>query len=554
MVVEIKNQVCDGHMFKWLMASGLAWLERNVEQVNRMNVFPVPDGDTGTNMLLTMQKAYGEIAHMDEAHVGIVGEALARGALMGARGNSGVILSQILSGFTSALRGHEFFDTELMAQACISAVESAYKAVIEPVEGTILTVARETKDAALEAAQQGVNLREALDFMIQAARESLKRTPQLLPILHEAGVLDSGGMGLVTILEGMQRMLNGEEVSFGDTLSKDDLNGHHWEEALVPEDEEGYGYDVQFLMHGENMDVAKIRADIDAMGWSTLVVGDERLIKVHVHVHNPGEPLSYAIGLGVQIDDVVVENMQLQYQGYVENRQKQESGVQKEVDGVAIITVVSGDGLFALFDKELHAARIIAGGQTMNPSTEDFLAAIDSLPNDEIIILPNNKNIIMAAEQAATLARGKKVHVIANRTIQQGIAAMLVYNDMRGVAPFEDIVEAMNEIIAEVVSVDITYATRNAQFDRVTVAEGQIIGLVDGKLVASGDELLAVVQQTLHKAHAEDYELVTLYRGNEVSAQQAQDLVAQLSSTFDNLEFEIVNGGQPLYPYIISIE
>ncbi len=554
MVVEIKQQVCDGHLLKWLMAAGLAWLEHNVEQVNQMNVFPVPDGDTGTNMLLTMRKAYHEIAPMDEAHVGIVSDAIARGALMGARGNSGVILSQILGGFAKRLRGLDVFDADIFAEACDSAVDSAYKAVIEPVEGTILTVTRETRDAVVAAAKNGIELRQVLDIAIDAAQTSLKNTPDLLPILHEAGVVDSGGLGLTFILEGMRRMLEGQEVNIKASRDGLSVNGQHWQEALIPEDEEGYGYDVQFLMRGTNMNVDDIRQKIDAMGWSTLVVGDEQLIKVHVHVHDPGQPLSYAIGLGVDIDDVVVENMQLQYHGYVENRVAREIKPQKQVDGVAVITVASGEGLSVLMENDLNAARVIFGGQTMNPSTEDFLSVIDSLPNDEIIILPNNKNIIMAAEQAATLCHEKKVKVIPSRTIPQGISALFAYTDVRNEGGLDDVVEAMQTALTHIRSIEITTATRAVELDGIAVKEGQAIGLLDGKLTAAGNDLTAVLTRVLQKAHAEDYELVTLYYGGAVSDADADALVEELQESFADLEFEVISGGQPLYPYIISLE
>lgn len=554
MVVEIKRQVCDGHMLKWLVAAGLSWLEHNMGRVNEMNVFPVPDGDTGTNMFHTMERAYKEIAHLDEDHVGIVSQALARGALMGARGNSGTILSQILRGFAEALKGYEVFDAALFARACQSAVASAYKALTDPREGTILTVAREAAEAVVEEAQLHSELKRLLERMIEEAHASLQRTPELLPILKEAGVVDSGGLGLIYILEGMLRMIEGKPVSYnGHSATNGKPHADHWQEALIPEDEDGYGYDVQFLMRGNNMDVERVRADIDAMGWSTVVVGDDSLIKVHVHVHNPGEPLSYAIQMGAELDDIVVENMQAQYHEYVENRIARESGKTKEIEGVAVITVANGDGICALCD-DLHAARIIAGGQTMNPSTEDFLVALESLSNSDVIILPNNSNIILAAKQAADLCREKNVYVLPTKTIPQGISALIAYGDARETGSPQRILEAMGEAAAHVVSIEITYATRNVEMDGVRVSSGQIIGLVDDKLVAAGDDIEQVARAALQRAHAEDYELATIYYGQDVTAEQAETLAEQLASEFTNLELEVVYGGQPLYPYIISIE
>jgi uncharacterized protein len=555
MVVEIKRQICDGHMFKWLIAAGLAWLEHNQKKVNAMNVFPVPDGDTGTNMRLTMQKAYEAIAHHDEAHVGLVSEAVARGALMGARGNSGVILSQLLYGFSEAVRGADLLDLQLFARACERGVEMAYQAVNPPVEGTILTVARESSKVLSEFARTSTDLIDGFDVLLSAARDSLRRTPELLPILQKAGVVDSGGMGLMMILEGMSRLLKSEPVFMNQNGTARYAEQADWQGALVPEDEEGYGYDVQFLIHGQNLNVPKIRADIEAMGWSTLVVGDEKLVKVHVHVHDPGVPLSYAISLGAAIDDIVVENMQMQYEGYVARRSAEESGTEiTHVEGVAVIAVASGLGMNQLLKDDLGVAAVISGGQTMNPSTEDFMAVIDRLPNDEIILLPNNKNIILAAEQAAALARDKQVRVVPSRTIPQGIGALVGYLGVRDHGKLDEIVEAMREALHNIVTCEITTATRAVEINNVAVSEGQFIGLVDGQLQVAADTLQETVMRVLQKARADEYELITLYYGEDVKETEAQSLVEQLQAAFAGQEFTLVYGGQPLYPYLISLE
>lgn len=555
MAVEINQRVCDGHLLKWLIAAGLTWLEYNREKVDRLNVFPVPDGDTGKNMLLTMRRAYEEIARMDEPHVGIVGAAVAEGALMGARGNSGVILSQLWQGFSQPLRGHEVFDGALFARACASAVDVAYRAVVNPVEGTILTVAREAMEAVVKHVHEEVDLRVLLEIMVQAAHESLQRTPDLLPLLKKAGVVDSGGQGLVYILEGMLHFVRSESVLDPSGLliseERDD-----WQAALEPEDDAGYGYDVQFLMHGVDMDVDAVRAAIDAMGWSTLVVGSDRLIKVHVHVHDPGQPISYAIGLGVSIDDVVVENMQEQYYGYVEERVAREQGVEENpmLNEVAVITVASGEGLQQLLRQDLQAACVIAGGQTMNPSTQDFLAAIDALPNTKIVLLPNNRNIIMAAQQAASLARDKDVRVVPSRSLPQGISAMLEYTNISHSGELDAVVDAMNEALDYVTGCEITVATRDAEFDGLYVRQGQHIGLLDGKLVSAADSLKEAVIDLLRQAGAERRERITLYYGEGLKAADARALADWLSVHFPNQEFEVLRGDQPLYPYIISVE
>lgn len=553
MVVDVKNRVCDGHLFKWLTAAGLAWLEHNQDIVNQMNVFPVPDGDTGINMRLTMQRAYDEIARLDEGHVGIVSEYVAKGALKGARGNSGVILSQLLHGFAKELHGHEFIDVHMFVRACERAVNAAYNAVMQPVEGTILTVARQGVESLTKFVKTNDDLYAAFEHLVSVSRSALENTPNLLPVLKKAGVVDSGGQGLVFILEGMARLLRGEPVFMGEAGATK-IKGNGWEEALAPDDEEGYGYDVQFLMHGTNLDVEQVRADINAMGWSTLVVGDPQLIKVHVHVHDPGQPLSYAIRMAEWIDDIVVENMQEQYEQYVEDRHARENPPEVDADGVAVIAVVSGPGLEAMFYNDLQAARVISGGQTMNPSAEHFLSAIDSLPNEEIILLPNNKNIILAAQQAASLARNKRIHVVPTTTIPQGINAMLAYIDTHEDSDLDYIAAAMNDALKQVVTGEITTATRDVSLDQVEVRKGQMIGLLDDVLVVAGDEIGDVVRRLLQKAGADEHELITLYYGEGVNASQAQALIDALSADFSGQQFQSIEGGQPLYPYIISVE
>jgi uncharacterized protein len=555
------RQTCDGHLFKWLVAAGHAWLERNMERVNQLNVFPVPDGDTGTNMHLTMRKAYDEVSKLgDVNHVGQVAQAMSKGALMGARGNSGVILSQILAGFAKGIEDLEQFNAVQMAAACKLSIEYAYKAVVDPVEGTILTVSREGMEALIEEVEreQHAPLRQLLEVLVKSSKESLERTPDLLPVLKDAGVVDSGGTGFVYVLEGMLRFLEGKPVKeFADEAGVT-ANTANWQQALEPEDEEGYGYDVQFLIHGDNLDVAKIRDDINAMGWSTLVVGDPSLVKVHVHVHNPATPLDYAIStLGANIDDIVVENMQLQYQGYVEQRTARESGMVNKVDGIAVVTVVAGPGLHDIFKNDFQASYIIQGGQTMNPSTEDFVAAIDALPNAEIVLLPNNKNIVMAAQQAAKIAQvnmDKAVQVVASRTIPQGIAAMMGYMNAAPDAELDSVAEDMREFMGDVITVEITRATRTVTLDGVDVDAGQVIGIADGKLVRAGDELASVLKDTLKGVIGPACEIVTLYYGEGETANTAAAMLTELEAVFPDIEFEAVAGGQALYPYLISIE
>lgn len=556
------RKICDGHMLKWLVSAGTAWLQQNHHIVNEMNVFPVPDGDTGTNMLLTMQKAYHEILKEEENHAGKVADRMAQGALRGARGNSGTILAMLLRGFANSVSGKEILDAPAFSQALQDASDYAYKTVrkvMEPVEGTILTVSRGMAEELSKEAAKTDDLTELMDAIVTGARTALEKTPDLLPKLKEAGVVDSGGMGLTLVMEGMQRLLDGKEVTKldeGDTSKVVPPKEEHneWERAIKPDDEKGYGYDVQFLMCGENMDVEKVRQDISAMGWSPLVDGDARMIKVHVHVYNPGKPLSYAINSGTEIDDIVVENMQLQYQEYVTQRNRREtlSGL-KVVEGIGVITVGRGEGINKLFN-EYHAASIIAGGQTMNPSIDDFMKAIDSLPNDEIILLPNNKNILMTAEQATSIAKDKTVRVVPTTTIPQGIIALLAYGDLNGKFSIDEVVKGMSEAVSHVISGEITRATRTVKFNGLDVEAGQLIGLVDGNLVSTGTDIPEVAQKLLATTDLDDFELVTLYYGEGIEMTEAKSLQDHLAEVYEDLEFEVVHGGQPLYPYIFSIE
>lgn len=553
---QVTQKICDGELLKWLFASGFAWLEHNQDHVNALNVFPVPDGDTGTNMRLTMQKAYDAIAHVDDKRVSHIASQFARGALLGARGNSGVILSQLLRGFADGLGDAADLDVPLFAQAAQRAVETAYAAVIDPVEGTMLTVAREAPEALTRFAESNDDLCAALDTVIDAARDSLDRTPDLLPVLKEAGVHDSGGQGLLYILEGMSRSVSGLPVK----ISDDHASNRHANGSVAPtNDDESYGYDVQFLMYGSDMHVESIRHDLDAMGWSTLVVGDSDLIKVHIHVHDPGEPLSYAVSHCDALDDVVVENMQRQYEQIHGPRDGDQQVLKvQQIEGVGVIAVASGPGLQHVF-YESQAAHVISGGQTMNPSTEDFLKAIHALDNRTVVLLPNNKNIVLAAEQAAreaTQSGDRIVKVVPTTTVPQGISAMLAYLDVHtgSADSLSDVVEMMHEAMTLVVSGEITTATRDAHLNHIDVEMGKIIGLVNGKLVVSADDLSTAVKSLLEHADIHDHELVTLYYGTDVTEEEAESLLKTLEAAYTSNRFHLIDGGQPLYPYLVSLE
>ncbi len=569
----------DGAEFRDLLSAGLNWLDAHHDIVNALNVFPVPDGDTGTNMLLTMKSALHEITAANANTVGEVARAAAHGALMGARGNSGVILSQILRGVARSLDDQPTITGQRFAAALSEGSRIAYKGVNRPVEGTILTVVREAAAAAELAAQSNADLRFVMAETVRAADESVANTPKLLPVLAQANKVDSGGKGLFFILEGMVRALQGE------TTQAPALPGARPEAlAIAPapaRPSKGrrelpslvHGFDVQFLVEGKNLDVDTIRSQITAIGDCPLVEGDRTLVKVHVHVPNPGVPLAYAVGLGF-VTDVVVENMDDMHipemrPGYDPVPPRFETaatttaavpaadagipadvGALAAIDGPGVIVVAPGKGLADVF-RSLGAHVIVSGGQTMNPSTQDLYQAIAKLPTEQVIILPNNGNILMAAQQALALATGKSVAVVPSKSVPQGISALLALNPNVDLARN---VHAMTAAMGSVQTGEVTIAVQDARFDGIEVHSGDVIGLLNDELTAKGPDSAAVVKTLLAQMGAADREVITLYYGQSVTAQAADALLAELSGLFPGQEIEIVSGGQPFYHYIISAE
>jgi len=534
---------CDGRGLKRLIGAGLAWLERHQAAINSLNVYPVPDGDTGTNMLLTMQSAYQEIQESPEEEVSIIAQKVAHGALMGARGNSGVILSQIFRGFAHSLQGIEAFDTVQFAAALREAAIMAYKGVIKPVEGTMLTVAREASEVAVNAAAASDDLTFVLERVTREASESVARTPTLLHVLAEAGVVDAGGQGLYVILEGMLRFARGERLTVDVSLTEGmDLHTLHLEA------EEGYGYDIQYIIHGEGLNVEEIRATIDSMGDCALVVGDTRAVKVHVHCPDPGTPINYGVSLG-SISRVIVENMQEQYQEFVLSKAQQPVPRAEELVGIGTVVVAPGPGLSTVFES-LGASVVVSGGQTMNPSTEQLLKAVESTPADEVIILPNNKNIVMAAEQAKSLSE-KSVEVVPTITVPQGISALLALNYQADLATN---IRTMTEAAGAIETVEITRAVRSVCIDGMEVEEGEVIGLINGKLRAKGSHPGEVAMEALGLMQVEDLEIISVYYGESITQDEAQQLADEIENRYPEQEVEVVDGGQPHYHYILSAE
>jgi DAK2 domain fusion protein YloV len=534
---------CDGQGFKRLIEAGLAWLEQHRAAVNALNVFPVPDGDTGTNMLLTLQAAYEEVATSPDHSISEIAQAAAYGALMGARGNSGVILSQILRGFAHGVEGCQAFDAECFASALRAASDTAYKGVIQPVEGTILTVIRESAEAAerMVSESQPEDLQQVLAYVVHEAAASVARTPMLLRVLREAGVVDAGGQGLYLILEGMLRYVRGETVKYDGALEAEVSLLHV--EALVGE----YGYDVQFIIHGEGLNIDEIRTSISGMGDSVLVVGDAKAINVHIHTPEPGTPINYGVGVGT-LSRIIVENMQDQYQEFVLGQPRPTPAVE-EISDIASVAVASGEGLARVFES-LGVSTVVRGGQTMNPSTEDLLKAVEVASVDNVILLPNNSNVIMAAEQAKALST-KNVVVVPTKTMPQGISAMLAFNYQ---ADLEANARAMARAAGDVETLEITTATRDVEIEGVAVQKGQIIGLLNDRLRATGESPEEVILSMLSEFKLENFEIITVYWGQDVTQNEAEELVARIEDLNADLDVELVIGGQPHYFYILSLE
>lgn len=535
----------DGLQLKDMFTAGCKWLKVHIAQVNALNVFPVPDGDTGTNMFLTLEAALNKINTYGGASAGDVAALASQGALMGARGNSGVILSQILSGFSEALADKGSFNTTEFAHALQMASSRAYKAVIEPVEGTILTVIKETARRSEQAAPTRPQPEDFLADILETARQTLAATPDLLPILKEAGVVDSGGQGLVYILEGMERALTNQPIDI--ELSEPARSpgaSPHFAPALQSTAPGGYGYDVQFLIRGQNLDIDSVRETIIRMGECPLVVGDKETIKVHVHVPDPGVPISYGVTQGILMD-VVVENMEEQSREFF-GRKPLTAGAPADI---AVVCVAPGEGLVEVF-KSLGAGAVINGGQTMNPSTQDFLAAINHLHANSILILPNNSNIILTAQQASSMTE-KEVYVVPAKTIPQGINAMLAFNVG---APLETNNRQMHHAITQVQTIEITQAVRDTTINGVQVKNGDVIGLLNDVLVATGQDATQVCLDVMAQTAIDDAEIVTIYYGQDIDQAAAEALADAISGTHAHLEIETINGGQPHYYYIISLE
>lgn len=553
--------VFDGQDLKKTILAGAAWLEEHREEINALNVFPVPDGDTGSNMSATMKSAIRNLENSKETSAGIIAAKVAHDALLGARGNSGVILSQTLRGLAQGLDKKATFTAPDLAVAFEEAQRLAYRAVIKPVEGTILTVVREAAVAARISAERGDDIGGLMREVVNATRQAVAHTPELLPMLKQAGVVDAGGQGFSTLLEGMWRYIRGESDS--PELNSSAANSSKLPTGILekPEThskkgrisvEEEFGYEVVFLLHGDNLDVEGIRQTIiDMGGVSTVVAGDEKMLKVHTHTPTPGKILDYGVSLGSLLD-INIENLQEQSLTYEAaskaEHAEDEEDAQPQLE-VATIAVVSGSGFEQVF-QSLGVNAIVSGGQTMNPSTEELLNAVESVPSNRVIILPNNKNVILSAQQVPGLTQ-KEVYVVPSKTMPQGLAALASFN-------FDDDFDAncktMATAIQQIDTAEITKAVRTVELGDIQVREGDFIGVLNGNLVVASQNLEQVMRDTLQRMDIGNHEIVTLYYGEEVTEDAAQQITRRIKERYSHIEIELVKGGQPYYAYIISAE
>ena len=534
-------------------------LGKQAEYVNSLNVFPVPDGDTGTNMGMTMDNGAKAVADQSASTVGEVGQILSKGLLMGARGNSGVILSQIFRGFAMGLEGHESVDAVAFANAWKSGAEVAYKAVMRPVEGTILTVIREASEKIVEYTQPGMEIEDVFSYFVKEAENSLERTPELLPVLKEVGVVDSGGAGLLLVLTGFMAALSGDRVDFVDIKSEGQVNAG----TELESGEEGYGYCTEFIVRLEPSLIDKfsenqLKKELERIpGNSIVVVQDEDIVKVHVHTLKPGEALNLAQRFG-EFVKLKIENMQEQANNLQNAAANQGSIVgvddskpqKREAKETAIISVCAGQGVEDAF-LELHCDYVVSGGQTMNPSTEDMVAAVKEVNAKNVIILPNNSNILMTAQQTATILEGEiNVIVIPTKTIPQGLSACVMYNPE---VSLEDNIAEMEDAVANVKTGQVTFAIKDTNIDGVEIKANDYMALVEKDIVACKPNKLDALKVCLEKLVDEDSELITLLVGEDVVDEEVEEIESYIEDNFD-AEVDIIEGKQPVYSFIIGVE
>lgn len=550
-------------LFQEMVQAAATRLGNQAEYVNSLNVFPVPDGDTGTNMGMTIENGAKAVADQAATSVGQVGQILSKGLLMGARGNSGVITSQLFRGFGQAIKDKEELDGKALAEAFQSGVEVAYKAVMKPVEGTILTVSRGAATAALKKVETTNDAVEVMQAALDGAKAALAKTPEMLPVLKEVGVVDSGGQGLVFIYEGFLSALTGdyiasEEFQATPANMSEMINAEHHKSVAghVATEDIQFGYCTEIMValrkgptYVRDFDYDGFRNYLNELGDSLLVVNDDEIVKVHVHTEDPGLVMQEGLKYGALVK-VKVDNMRGQHEAQLEKEAGQEAvAPATPAKDFGLIAVVAGDGLAEIF-KSQGVDVIISGGQTMNPSTEDIVKAIDSLNAKNIIILPNNKNIFMAAQSAAEVV-DLPTAVIESRTIPQGLTSLLAFNPENSL---EDNVAAMTASLSDVVSGSLTLAVRDTSIDGLEIHKDDILGMVDGKILVSDPDMESALLATLDKMIDEDSEIVTIYIGQDGQKELVEKLTATLEDKYEEIEVEVHQGDQPVYPYLLSVE
>ncbi|HCX2848592.1 TPA: fatty acid kinase catalytic subunit FakA [Staphylococcus aureus] len=543
----------NGKLFADMIIQGAQNLSNNADLVDSLNVYPVPDGDTGTNMNLTMTSGREEVENNLSKNIGELGKTFSKGLLMGARGNSGVILSQLFRGFCKNIESESEINSKLLAESFQAGVETAYKAVMKPVEGTILTVAKDAAQAAIEKANNTEDCIELMEYIIVKANESLENTPNLLAVLKEVGVVDSGGKGLLCVYEGFLKALKGEKVEAKVAkIDKDEfVHDEHDFQGVINTEDIIYGYCTEMMVRfGKNkkaFDEQEFRQDMSQFGDSLLVINDEEIVKVHVHTEYPGKVFNYGQQYG-ELIKLKVENMREQHREVIRKEQHTAKPKMETVE-TAIITISMGEGISEIF-KSMGATHIISGGQTMNPSTEDIVKVIEQSKCKRAIILPNNKNILMASEQAASIVDAEAV-VIPTKSIPQGISALFQYDVD---ATLEENKAQMADSVNNVKSGSLTYAVRDTKIDGVEIKKDAFMGLIEDKIVSSQSDQLTTVTELLNEMLAEDSEILTVIIGQDAEQAVTDNMINWIEEQYPDVEVEVHEGGQPIYQYFFSVE
>ena len=559
------REYIDAAAFKDMILCADAALAANTQQINELNVFPVPDGDTGTNMGLTLNTAATQLRKKDFYAVDAVADCVAGALLRGARGNSGVILSLLFRGISRRLKGMETVGAKEFAAAMEDGVDAAYKAVMKPAEGTILTVARMTSAAAVEYTKKGSDIEEMLETALKIGEEALENTVNLNPVLRKAGVIDAGGKGYIVIFGAMLSYLRGEVAAPRTAVEVGAIANENGAFDVFGTEEITYAFDTVFIVrkHEPNVDLTPLRAYLSSIGDSLVIGEDDEAFKVHVHTNIPGEALTKSQSYGT-LELAKIENMRTQHEDILAGKKAQSTDDLEEIERelecsdapaapekrCGVVSVCAGEGMAQLF-REIGADTIVTGGQTMNPSTEDILKEINRTPAEVVFVLPNNKNIIMAAEQSIPLCEDKTVVVIPTKTVPQGITALLNFDPDKEIS---DIAEAMNESIESVHTAQVTYAARDSDFDGYAIHAGEYLALLDGKLIGSFTEMSKMLGKMGEVFEPLDPELITVYYGENVTQDEAEETAAALEDKFPDAEVTVVNGGQPVYYYMISVE